>query len=59
MKNFSIPFVLTKFGNSINDICSKMEVDGYDTSDYDMLIHNVQASIDHFKKEIQGTFLNP
>jgi len=41
MKNFSIPFVLTKFGNSINDICSKMEVDGYDPCDYDMLIHNV------------------
>lgn len=38
MKNFSIPFVLTKFSNFINDATSKLENDGFDPSDFDMLL---------------------
>ncbi len=38
MQNFSIPFVLTKFGNFINDAMSKLENDGYDPSDFDLLL---------------------
>ena len=38
MQNFSIPFVLTKFGNFVNDALAKLENDGYDTSDFELLL---------------------
>jgi hypothetical protein len=41
MKNFSIPFVLTKFGNFVNDALAKLENDGYDPDDFDRLLESV------------------
>lgn len=59
MQNFSIPFVLTKFGNFINDAMSKLENDGFDPNDFDLLLQSVQAGVNHFKKEINEAFVNP
>ena len=38
MKNFSIPFVLTKFNSFINDATSKLINDGHDPEDFEMLL---------------------
>lgn len=38
MKNFSIPFVMTKFGNFVNDAQAKLMNDGHDPDDIELLI---------------------
>jgi hypothetical protein len=59
MKNFSIPFVLTKFGNFVNDVYAKVLNDGNDPDDNELFLNSVQAGIDHFKNEIESSFTNP
>ena len=59
MKNFRIPFVFTKFRNFIQDVQTKMQTDGDDIDDEELVIANIQKGLTHFRESISKAFNNP